>query len=248
MTEETFDNSKQLFCWWRNCVQEPEMLHLDLFLIQCCPQPSQTLISTPPSPTAPSLSFLLSLTLTQWTISVVGGFYLCSQAWCRRGEGLLCSRGLCTWQSVCNREVTSESGSSRKPFPTSHTRTEARELREYQFRRNAFVWGRQDPAYHKLPCRYNRHIHIHTKHTLTETCSSWLDNVCEKFIKDWIQSKSCCICECMCANGHVHGCESACVCMFLQWLRKQLTKSVLVSICVSLCSIHTFSATDLSLT
>lgn len=37
--------------------------------------------------TAPSLSFLLSLALTQWAISVVGGFYLCGQAGSRHGEG-----------------------------------------------------------------------------------------------------------------------------------------------------------------
>lgn len=53
-------------------------------MLLCCPQASQTLPSTPPPPHLP---FLLSLTLTQWAISVVGGFYLCSQAGCRHGEG-----------------------------------------------------------------------------------------------------------------------------------------------------------------
>lgn len=65
---------------------------------------------------------------------MAGGFYLCSQARCRHGEGLLCSRGLCTWKSVCNQEVTSETGATRKPFLTFQTRTEVRGVSEYQSR------------------------------------------------------------------------------------------------------------------
>lgn len=66
---------------------ELEMLHLDLL----CSIAAHRLhkLSLPPllpPQILPYLSFL-SLTLTQWAISVVGGFYLCSQAGCRHGEG-----------------------------------------------------------------------------------------------------------------------------------------------------------------
>lgn len=132
-TAETFDSAIQLRKFSPFCLGTRDAA-FGLALTHWCPQPSQTLTSTPPSSTALSLSFLLSLTLTQWAISVAGGFYLCSQARCRHGEGLLCSRGLCTWKSVCNQEVTSETGATRKPFLTFQTRTEVRGLSEYQSR------------------------------------------------------------------------------------------------------------------
>lgn len=107
----------------------------------------------PPSPLAPSLSFLLSLTLTKWAISLVGGFYL-QPGRMQTCRGLLCFGGLCTCQSICKREATSETCTTRKSFPRPHTRSKARVLIGYQstaaqFSSNAFVWGRKDPAQHK---------------------------------------------------------------------------------------------------
>lgn len=153
-TAETFDSVIQLRKFSPFCLG-PRDAAFGLALTHWCLQPSQTLPSTPPSSTALSLSFLLSLTLTQWAISVAGGFYLCSQARCRHGEGLLCSGGLCIWKSVCNQEVTFETGATRKPFLTFHTKSEDSVSINHavQFRRNAFVWERLDPARLKLPCR-----------------------------------------------------------------------------------------------
>lgn len=116
----------------------------------------------PPSPHS-SLSIFLTVTYT-YTVGHFSGGRLLSlqpgrmQTW----RGPLCSRGLCTCQSICKRESTSETCTTRKPFPRSHTRSKARVLIEYQstaarFSSNAFVWGRIDPAQHKH-C-YNMHAH-----------------------------------------------------------------------------------------
>lgn len=87
-----FDSTKCFCPGQHNGAQlalEPETLHLDFFLLFSAAAHGlhRFLLPSPPSPTAPTLSFVLSLALTQWAISVMGGFYLCSQAGCRHGAG-----------------------------------------------------------------------------------------------------------------------------------------------------------------
>lgn len=84
----TWHRRQKWFCpRWGKTAQsawEPEMLHLDLL----CPFAAHRLHKLSLLPLLPPyLPVLLSLTLTHWAISVVGGFYLYSQARCRHGEG-----------------------------------------------------------------------------------------------------------------------------------------------------------------
>lgn len=136
-----------------------------------------------PSLTHSSLPIFLTVTYT-YTAGLFSGGKLLSlqpgrmQTW----RGLLCSRGLRSCQSICKREATSETCTTRRPFHWSHTRSKARELTGYQsttaqFSSNAFVWGRIDSPQHKHYCRYNMHMHIH-RHTAAQTSpSSWFANL-----------------------------------------------------------------------
>lgn len=118
------------------------MLHLDLL----CSTAAHRLHK--PSFPHSSLPIFLTVTYT-YTVGHFSGRRLLSlqsgrmQTW----RGLLCSKGLCTCQSICKREATSEICIARNPFSRPHTRSKAKELTGYQstaaqFNSNGFVLGR----------------------------------------------------------------------------------------------------------
>lgn len=105
----------------------PRLLWNQRWCIWTCSAPSLPTDCTNscfhPSPIAPSLSFLLSLTLTQWAISVAGGFYLCSQAGCRHGEGCSAPKD-CVFVRTYARKRPLLRPAQPDPYPTEDLRPE----------------------------------------------------------------------------------------------------------------------------
>ncbi len=218
---------------------EPEMLHSDL-LCSFAAHRLHKLSLLPLLP--PHLPFLLSLTLTQWDVSVVGGFYLCSQAGCRHGEG--CSA---PEDYVLVRAYASERPHLRPEQPESLFPDPTQDLRPESSQGN----NRQQPSSAVMPLFEGEQILLgrNAAADLICTCidtqrhkwAPWLASLmqlCGKFIKDWTQGEICCMCECVC---YVHGCVSAYI-MFLHWVQWIIIiVCVCVCVCVCACFIHTFS-------
>ena len=130
--QETFDKMS-VPCNAARSALEPKLLHLD----SLCSVAAHRLhkLSLPPPllpPTAPPRSSLLSLTLTQWTISVVGGFYLCSQAGCRHGEGRCAPEDSALVRAYASESPHLRPEQPKSLFPDPTQDLKARVLIEYQ--------------------------------------------------------------------------------------------------------------------
>lgn len=88
-----------------------------------------------PSPTPLHPPVSLSLALTQWAISVAGGFFISTvRQDADTQSGPLCCGGQRTCRIACERGATSESRTMEAPFSTKNTRvrSEASELARHQ--------------------------------------------------------------------------------------------------------------------
>lgn len=111
---------------------------------------------------------LLSLTLTQRAISVVGGFYLYSEARCRHGEGCSSLEDNGLVRLYASETPHLRPAQLRSLLPRPHARSEASELAAYQsttarFSGGAFVSARMGPAWHKRRSRYNERAQPQTR-------------------------------------------------------------------------------------
>lgn len=143
--QETFEKNGSALCE----VTLPSLLWNQRCRIWTCFAPSLPtgFTNSPFHPSFPHSSLPIFLTVTYtYKVGHFDGGRLLSlqpgrmQTW----RGLLCSRGLCTCQSICKREATSETCTIRKSFSRPHTSSKARVLIGYQstaaqFSSNAFV-------------------------------------------------------------------------------------------------------------
>lgn len=111
---------------------------------------------------------LLSLTLTQRAISVVGGFYLYSEARCRHREGCSSLEDNGLVRLYASETPHLRPAQLRSLLPRPHARSEASELAAYQsttarFSAGAFVSARMGAAWHKHRSRYNERTQPQTR-------------------------------------------------------------------------------------
>lgn len=152
-------------------------------------------LASPSSPTAPSLYFLLSLTLTQWTISVVGGFYLCSQAGYRHGEGCSVPENYVLVRAYASERPLLRPA-TRKPFPRPQTRSETRVLIGYQLTAAQFSGCLRENRSCLAQTLLHMHIHRHTE-AETSVLICHLDVILQQ-IHQRLKAKQDLLCECVC--------------------------------------------------